>query len=215
MILALIGESGAGKSTLEEVLVKKGWTRIIPHTSRDPRDGEVNGVHYHFVDSYEFRTKIDKGEMIEYELYSQDRFYGVSYDAIKTSKGNNVVILTPNGYRALKKQYPDDVVGVYITASLGTRMIRYIKRVGISNFNFDDKNEISARVERDYGMFLNIYREVDVCLYNNGECDIDGVLYYLQDFLRTRELKEEKLIKLDQYGDENKVPQVWDGELDD
>jgi phage anti-repressor protein len=49
---------------------------------------------------------------------------------------------------------------------------RYIDRCGVDKFNFDDKNEVAARVERDYGMFLGIEREVDMVIENNEGSNI-------------------------------------------
>lgn len=57
-------------------------------------------------------------------------------------------------------------------SSLGTRVKRYVNRCGVNNFSYDDKNEIASRVERDFGMFLGMEKEVDLVVHNNEGEDI-------------------------------------------
>jgi len=54
-IVLILGVSGAGKSTLQsELQTEFGWKPVISYTTRPPRAGEVNGVHYHFVTREQF-----------------------------------------------------------------------------------------------------------------------------------------------------------------
>ena len=183
MIIAIMGESGSGKSTIESMFETIGYTKIISTTTRPIRYTEEDGVDYRFIDAHLFEEKIRNSEMLEWELYSQNRYYGIAIDDIPRDK-NSVVVVTPNGYRALKKLEGDNVIGIYLTASLGNRMIRYIKRCGVNHFNYDDKNEMCARVERDYGMFLGIDREVNIVIDANAGkyTTFDNIL----DILRER-----------------------------
>jgi guanylate kinase len=63
--------SGAGKTSLTRALVpylaKRGITATISvsHTTRPPRPGEQNGVHYHFVDEPSFQRMVSRGEFLE------------------------------------------------------------------------------------------------------------------------------------------------------
>ena len=132
--------------------------------------GEQNGKDYHFVDDDTFKEAICRGLLAEYDEYSQGRFNGTLKSDYQ--KGNKVVVLTPNGLRQLKKSCPnDDIFVVYVTASLGTRIKRYIDRCGVDKFNFDDKNEIAARVERDFAMFLGLDKEADLVINNDEGSD--------------------------------------------
>lgn len=174
MIIVLLGASGSGKSTLELILHENhGYEKIISYTTRHPRDNEKNGKDYHFVTKDVFEETIDKGLFAEWDEYSQERFYGTLKSDYR--KGDKVVVLTPNGLRQLKNTCPnEDIFTVYVNASLGSRIKRYIDRCGVNKFNFDDKNEIAARVERDFGMFSGIEKEVDLVVNNNdGEYVID------------------------------------------
>lgn len=170
MIVVLLGASGSGKSTIENILSEKyGYEKIVSYTTRPQRVGEANGKDYHFITNEIFKEALNKGLFAEYDEYSQERFYGTLKSDYR--KGNKVVVLTPNGLRQLRKTCKDDdIFTVYVDASLGTRVKRYIDRCGVNKFNFDDKNEIAARVERDFAMFLGLEKEVDLVVTNN-ECD--------------------------------------------
>ena len=175
MIIVLLGASGSGKSTIEKILSDKhGYEKIVSYTTRPQRVGETNGKDYHFITNETFKEALHKNLFAEYDEYSQERFYGTLKSDYK--KGNKVVVLTPNGFRQLQKACKDDdIFAVYVDANLGTRVKRYIDRCGVDKFNFDDKNEIAARVERDFAMFLGLDKEVDMVVVNNEGEDIYNV----------------------------------------
>ena len=176
MIIALLGASGSGKSTIEhELATYHGFKKIVSYTTRKPRDYEENGKDYNFIDNETFREALNRGLFAEYDEYSQNRLYGTLKSDY--TNGNKVVVLTPNGIRQLKKNLSDeDIMIVLIKANLGTRVKRYINRCGVDKFDFDDKNEIAARVERDYGMFLGLEKEVDLVVHNNEETNIEDLV---------------------------------------
>lgn len=166
MIIALLGASGSGKSTIEnELATHHGFEKIISYTTRQPRSDEKNGKDYYFTNNETFNEMIEDGLFAEYDRYSQNRLYG----SLKLDYcGKRVVVLTPYGLRQLKgNRGIDNVFSVLIEADLGTRIKRYIDRCGVDKFDYDDKNEISARVERDFGAFKGIEKEVDLIIHNN------------------------------------------------
>lgn len=176
MIIVLLGASSSGKSTLEhELATHYGFEKIISYTTRQPRNNEENGKDYWFVDNDTFREIMSKDLFAEHDEYSQNRLYGtLKSDYVD---GNKVVVLTPNGLRQLKKNCPnEDILTVLVEASLGTRVKRYIDRCGVDKFNFDDKNEIASRVERDYGMFLGLEKEVDLVIHNDEGTNITDLV---------------------------------------
>ena len=176
MVIVLLGASGAGKSRIENEIAKKDYKKVVSYTTRKPRDGEINHRDYHFISNDEFEEMFHKNLLAEYDEYSQHRLYGTS-KADYLSEENKVVVLTPNGLRQLKKNCPDaKIFSVLIEASLGTRVKRYIDRCGVDKFNFDDKNEICSRVERDYGMFLGVDKEVNLVVTNNEKTRINDIV---------------------------------------
>ncbi len=94
--LAIIsGPSGVGKSTvITEVLRRRPDLYFsVSFTTRKPREGEVNGVNYYFVDVPEFERMIRDGELLEYANYSGN-YYGTSAKLIdeKLSAGIDVLL---------------------------------------------------------------------------------------------------------------------------
>ena len=175
MIIVLLGASGSGKSTLEnEISTRFGYKKIVSHTTRKPRIGEINGKDYFFINNEKFEDMIRQELFAEYDEYSQKRIYGT----LKTDyqNGNKIVVLTPNGLRQLKKNCQNEkIFTVLVEANLGTRIKRYIDRCGVDKFNFDDKNEIAARVERDFGAFMGVKDEVDMVVDNSEGSDIGNI----------------------------------------
>ena len=184
MIIVLLGASGSGKSTIEhELATHHGFEKIVSYTTRKPRENEENGKDYYFVDNDTFKEILNRDLFAEYDEYSQNRLYGtLKSDYVD---GNKVVVLTPNGLRQLKKNCPNDnIFTILVEANLGTRVKRYIDRCGVDRFNFDDKNEIAARVERDYGMFLGLDKEVDLVVHNDEGTDIKNFVKTIMEIIR-------------------------------
>ena len=84
-LFILSAPSGAGKSSLINALLKKhaDMKVSVSHTTRSPRPGEENGVHYHFVTTDEFNALITKDDFFEWAQVF-DNYYGTSKQAIKS-----------------------------------------------------------------------------------------------------------------------------------
>jgi guanylate kinase len=78
VLLVLAGPAGSGKSTLCDRLVREGlgFTRVVTATTRSPRKGEIDGVHYHFLTPAEFDAKLAAGEFLEWAWVHQRHRYG-------------------------------------------------------------------------------------------------------------------------------------------
>ena len=176
MTIILLGASGSGKSTIEnELSTHHGFSKIVSYTTRQPRNNEKNGKDYFFIDNKMFEEFLSRSLFAEFDEYSQNRLYGtLKSDYVD---GDKVVVLTPNGLRQLKKNCPNEkIFTVLVEANLGTRIKRYIDRCGVDKFNFDDKNEICSRVDRDFGMFLGLRKEVDMIVHNDEGTDIKDII---------------------------------------
>jgi guanylate kinase len=102
--------SGAGKtSLLTEVCKTLPQIKVaVSHTTRAMRPGEVNGVHYHFVDRDKFNTMIEQGEFIEYAGVFGN-FYGTSKQSVDKllEEGDSVVLeIDWQGARQVRQIYP-------------------------------------------------------------------------------------------------------------
>ena len=93
-ILVLSGPSGAGKSSL----IKKIENQIgafyfsISTTTRPMREGEVEGVHYHFVNKDEFKKDIDEEHFLEYALV-HGNYYGTSIKPVKKALSEGKIVI--------------------------------------------------------------------------------------------------------------------------
>ncbi|MBD5200134.1 MAG: guanylate kinase [Bacteroides sp.] len=96
-IIVISAPSGCGKSTIINEIMKRGNVDLrfsVSATSRQPRQGEIDGVHYHFLTEEEFRKRIDEGMFVEYEEVYPGRFYGTPVSEIEqtVNQGHNVVL---------------------------------------------------------------------------------------------------------------------------
>lgn len=68
LLVVLAGPSGSGKSTLCDRLVSAGhgFHRVVTTTTRNPREGEINGHHYHFFSPAEFTRRTEAGDFLEW-----------------------------------------------------------------------------------------------------------------------------------------------------
>jgi guanylate kinase len=78
VLLVLAGPAGSGKSTLCDRLVAAGlgFSRVVTTTTRAPRDGETDGLHYHFFTAAEFDRRLVAGEFLEWAWVHGERRYG-------------------------------------------------------------------------------------------------------------------------------------------
>jgi guanylate kinase len=116
-LIIISAPSGAGKTTLvAEVLRQDQRVRpSVSYTSRAPRPGEVDGVHYHFVGPEQFAKLIEMGDLLEWAQV-HGNYYGTGRSAIAQLRGAGYdVILTIDvqGERQIRQAFPD-AVSVFI-----------------------------------------------------------------------------------------------------
>jgi guanylate kinase len=96
VLLVLAGPAGSGKTTLCDRMVAEvpGFSRIVTTTTRAPRPGEVNGVHYHFFTPEEFDAKLAAGEFLEWAWVHKIHRYGTLASAVLAplAAGRSLVI---------------------------------------------------------------------------------------------------------------------------
>jgi guanylate kinase len=118
-IFTITAPSGAGKTSIAQMIQAQGkWDECISCTTRDMREGEVNGVTYYFLQEDEFADTYQMGEFAEYVEYDGN-YYGITKREIERvlEKGKHVFIIVEyNGYTQIKEQYPDSV-GIFLYMS--------------------------------------------------------------------------------------------------
>ena len=112
LLIVLSGPSGVGKGTVIKELMKNDDLKLsysISMTTRKPRNGEVDGVNYFFVDRDTFLKAIDDGELLEHAEFVCN-MYGtpVSYVEKLRNEGRNVLLeIEVQGAMQVKKKCPD------------------------------------------------------------------------------------------------------------
>ncbi|GBR75203.1 guanylate kinase [Acidiphilium acidophilum] len=133
LCLVLAAPSGAGKTSLSRALLANdGFISLsISATTRAPREGEQDGVHYYFKTPEAFAAMIANGEFLEHANVF-GRAYGTPRAPVEAAlaAGRDILFdIDWQGYRQLRAALPDDVMGVFIrTPSLDDLRIRLISR---------------------------------------------------------------------------------------
>lgn len=109
-LFILSAPAGTGKTTLVNRLVKDlpNVVQSISYTTRAPRSGERNGVHYHFVSKEEFEKRVASQDFLEYVTLYGD-YYGTSKEAVEQSlaAGKNVfLVIDTQGALKLQGKVP-------------------------------------------------------------------------------------------------------------
>ena len=118
MILVLSGPAGSGKGTVVNILCskRKDTALSVSATTRQPRPGEKNGVHYHFLDRDTFEEKLRRGDVLEHTEYCGN-YYGTLKSAVEgeVEKGRVVILeIEVEGAMQIKEKYPDAVTVMLI-----------------------------------------------------------------------------------------------------
>ena len=120
LLLVVSGPSGVGKGTLVKALMDRN-SRIkmsVSATTREPRPGEIEGVHYFFKTEEEFKAMVDRGEFLEYIHVFGSKSYGTprSFVEQQLENGYDVILeIDVQGAMKVKQSFPDAVL-MFITA---------------------------------------------------------------------------------------------------
>ena len=109
-LIVISGFSGVGKGTVVKRLVSDfGYNLSVSATTRSPREGEVDGREYYFMERSEFENLIDYGGFIEWTQYVEN-YYGTPKKYVEKSleEGKDIILeIEVMGALNVKKQFPD------------------------------------------------------------------------------------------------------------
>jgi guanylate kinase len=111
MLVVVSGPSGVGKSTIVAELARRRpqVVPIVTATTRAQRDGEVDGVHYHFMSDEEFADLRDRNGLLEY-ANNHGHWYGTPIDQVRgiLAAGRDAILtISPEGARNVQRLVPD------------------------------------------------------------------------------------------------------------
>jgi guanylate kinase len=140
-LFVITAPSGTGKNTIIEMVRKdlKGLGYSISHTTRAPRKGEIDGVHYYFVGKKQFEKMIQAQEFVEWAVVYNE-LYGTSISSVRSAQvsGKDVLLdLDIQGARQIKKRFPDSTSIFIVPPSLQTLRERLEKRSSYDGTDID------------------------------------------------------------------------------
>ena len=104
----ITGPSGVGKGTLIKLLLERspGLQLSVSATTREPREGEVNGREYHFLSREDFDQRVRNGEFIEHAEYAGNR-YGTLRSELERPADGIVLEIEIQGARQVRETLPE------------------------------------------------------------------------------------------------------------
>jgi guanylate kinase len=156
--------SGAGKTSLLSKLVPLDdkLKLSVSHTTRAPRPGEENGVHYHFVSVEEFEAEVEKGAFLE-SANVFGNYYGTSEDSIREqlSHGFDVILeIDWQGARQVRERV-EEAISVFILPPTVEAL-----RERLSDRGQDDEATIDRRMKQAVDE-MSHYPEYDFLVFND------------------------------------------------
>ncbi len=133
-LFCVMGKSSSGKDTLYQMLqAELKFDVIVPYTTRPIREGETEGVEYHFVTEQRVAELEAAGKVIEIRAYDTVhgvwKYLTVDDEQMDFTKKNYLMIGTLEAYRKLKAYYGEEhLVPIYIEVEDGIRLQRALNR---------------------------------------------------------------------------------------
>lgn len=135
-IFCIMGKSATGKDTIYKRLLQKSelrLTRMVSYTTRPIREGEKEGIEYHFTNVENLNLLKEQGKIIECRSY--DTIHGIWYyfmvedDQTELTQNNYLMIGTLESYVKIRNYYgKDKVIPIYISLEDGERLTRALER---------------------------------------------------------------------------------------
>ncbi len=180
--------SGAGKSSLIKALLDSNPSSdmkvSVSHTTRQPRPGEVDGVHYHYISTADFKQQIENGEFFEWaEVFGN--YYGTSRVTIEKTLEQGIDIFLDidwQGARQIKEKMPE-ARGVFILPPSREELERRLNSRGQDSEAVISKRMAEAQAEMSH------YDEYDYLIIND---DFATALEDLHAIVRAERLASTK-----------------------
>jgi len=171
-LFVISGPSGVGKGTLVSMLREKHpeIKLSVSATTRNPRTGEINGVHYFFLTKEDFKNRIELGEFLEWAEFSGN-FYGTNKKFVEKmlEEGQSIILeIDVQGAVQVKSQLKDAVLIFIEPPSFDELKSRLVKRSTESEEEIQKrlsavKRELEQKKEFNY---IVVNDNLDIALEN-------------------------------------------------
>jgi guanylate kinase len=189
ILFIVTAPSGAGKTSLVAALLARdrNLRLSVSYTTRLPREGEVNGRHYHFVDPPTFQKMLERGEFLESaEVYGNR--YGTSQAWVRRAleAGTDVLLeIDCQGAAQVRRLMPE-AVGIFILPPSMEVLKRRLEKRGTETPEAIDRRLKAAREE------MSRVGEFDYVIINDR---FDEALEDLASVVRAERLKRERQLE--------------------
>ncbi len=122
-LFLIVGPSGSGKGTVIAEIKKKypGFVYPVSYTTREPREGEVEGEVYHHITKKKFKEMVEQGEFLEYAMVHSDNYYGTYKEDIVGPLKNGAVVVREvdiQGFHSIREAIPSqNLVSIFMKVS--------------------------------------------------------------------------------------------------
>ncbi len=176
--------SGAGKTSLVKGLMAdaEGIAVSVSHTTRKMRDGEQDGVDYHFIEQQVFLNMVAAGAFLEHAKVF-DNYYGTSQQHVEQQllQGQDVILeIDWQGARQVRKQF-EQSLSIFILPPSSQALRERLQNRG------QDNEEIINRRMKDAVNEMSHYAEFDYIIVND---DFDIALQDLSSIFKTNRLRQ-------------------------
>ena len=146
----LVGAGGSGKDYAKKTCSDNKMLCDISYTTRPIRNGEIDGVDYHFITKEEFEDMIKKDEFLQFNMFGNGHYYGTS---LKSWEANEIFIFSPNVISLIKinkgRDFFDFVEICYLNIKEDVRKNRLEAR--------NDVDSTERRLKTDKEDFANFF----------------------------------------------------------
>ncbi|WP_206486121.1 guanylate kinase [Thalassotalea sp. G2M2-11] len=190
-LFILSAPSGAGKSSLISALLKQPSARVmqvsVSHTTRDPRPGEIDGQHYHFVTVEQFKQQIAQKEFYEYaEVFGN--YYGTSETAIDAQLAQGIDVFLDidwQGAQQVRLKKPG-VTTIFISPPSKQELENRLRSRGQDSEETIQQRMAQAQAECSH------YQEFDYIIINDN---FDQALADLTTIVENQRLKRSQQVE--------------------
>lgn len=161
-IIVISGPSGSGKTSLTRKIVENNpmYYLSISTTTRQPREGEIDGIDYRFISHSQFTEEINNGDFLEWaEVHGN--FYGTSLKSVNQARDEGKIVIFDidvQGHRALKKIFGHFITSIFVTTSSMEILKQRLENRGTDSDDVIQKRLINAYDEmeaiQEYGFLL-------------------------------------------------------------